>query len=102
MPGHADGHREILGVASSEDGAGWLAFLRGRVARGPAVGVHAGAYDLRAARPGIGAGTARPRRGRPRAKPPREARKRREGLIERRSWCDGRFARTALPPDQTA
>ena len=32
----ADGHREILGidVASSEDGAGWLAFLRGLVARG--------------------------------------------------------------------
>jgi putative transposase len=29
-------HREILGidVASSEDGAGWLAFLRGLVARG--------------------------------------------------------------------
>jgi transposase-like protein len=33
---NADGHREILGidVASSEDGAGWLAFLRGLVARG--------------------------------------------------------------------
>jgi putative transposase len=32
----ADGKREILGidVASSEDGAGWLAFLRGLVARG--------------------------------------------------------------------
>jgi transposase-like protein len=32
----ADGHREILGldVASGEDGAGWLAFLRGLVARG--------------------------------------------------------------------
>src|SRR6476620_5618062 len=31
-----DGHREILGldVTSSEDGAGWLAFLRGLVARG--------------------------------------------------------------------
>jgi putative transposase len=31
-----DGHREILGldVASSEDGAGWLAFLRGLTARG--------------------------------------------------------------------
>jgi transposase-like protein len=31
-----DGHREILGldVASAEDGAGWLAFLRGLVARG--------------------------------------------------------------------
>ena len=33
---NADGQREILGidVASSEDGAGWLAFLRGLVARG--------------------------------------------------------------------
>ena len=33
---NADGHREILGldVASCEDGAGWLAFLRGLVARG--------------------------------------------------------------------
>ena len=33
---NADGHREILGidVASSEDCAGWLAFLRGLVARG--------------------------------------------------------------------
>ena len=33
---NADGHREILGldVATSEDGAGWLAFLRTLVARG--------------------------------------------------------------------
>jgi putative transposase len=33
---NADGHREVLGVdvTSSEDGAGWLAFLRGLVARG--------------------------------------------------------------------
>jgi transposase-like protein len=33
---NASGKREILGidVASSEDGAGWLAFLRGLVARG--------------------------------------------------------------------
>src|ERR1700755_3305284 len=33
---NADGHREILGldVTSGEDGAGWLAFLRGLVARG--------------------------------------------------------------------
>jgi putative transposase len=33
---NADGHREILGleVATAEDGAGWLAFLRGLVARG--------------------------------------------------------------------
>ena len=33
---NADGHREILGVqvASSEDGAGWLAFFRDLVARG--------------------------------------------------------------------
>jgi putative transposase len=33
---NADGHREILGldVASTEDGAGWLAFWRGLVARG--------------------------------------------------------------------
>jgi transposase-like protein len=33
---NADGHREILGidVTSSEDGAGWMAFLRGLVARG--------------------------------------------------------------------
>lgn len=33
---NTDGHREILGleVATSEDGAGWLAFLRGLVARG--------------------------------------------------------------------
>ena len=31
-----EGHREILGlqVASSEDGAGWLAFFRDFVARG--------------------------------------------------------------------
>jgi transposase-like protein len=33
---NADGHREVLGidVASGEDGAGWLAFFRGLVARG--------------------------------------------------------------------
>jgi transposase-like protein len=33
---NADGHREILGldVVTSEDGAGWSAFLRGLVARG--------------------------------------------------------------------
>jgi putative transposase len=33
---NADGHREILGVdvVSAEDGAGWLAFCRGLVARG--------------------------------------------------------------------
>ena len=33
---NADGYREILGldVTSSEDGAGWLAFLRGLAARG--------------------------------------------------------------------
>jgi putative transposase len=33
---NGDGHREILGldVTSREDGAGWLAFLRGLVARG--------------------------------------------------------------------
>jgi transposase-like protein len=33
---NADGHREILGldVVTGEDGAGWLAFLRGLVARG--------------------------------------------------------------------
>jgi putative transposase len=33
---NADGYREILGldVASAEDGVGWLAFLRGLVARG--------------------------------------------------------------------
>jgi putative transposase len=33
---NAEGHREILGIdiASSEDGAGWLAFLRSLVARG--------------------------------------------------------------------
>ncbi|MGH3369384.1 MAG: IS256 family transposase, partial [Nocardioidaceae bacterium] len=33
---NADGHREILGldVITGEDGAGWLAFLRGLVARG--------------------------------------------------------------------
>src|SRR5690242_11245341 len=33
---NAGGHREVLGldVASAEDGAGWLAFLRGLVARG--------------------------------------------------------------------
>ncbi len=33
---NADGHREILGldVTTSEDGAGWLAFLRSLVARG--------------------------------------------------------------------
>ncbi len=34
---NADRHREILGgeVTSAEDGAGWLAFFRGLVARGP-------------------------------------------------------------------
>ena len=33
---NADGHREILGidVATCEDGAGWLAFLRSLTARG--------------------------------------------------------------------
>jgi transposase-like protein len=33
---NADGHREVLGldVFTTEDGAGWLAFLRGLVARG--------------------------------------------------------------------
>jgi putative transposase len=33
---NADGQREVLGidVASGEDGAGWLAFLRSLVARG--------------------------------------------------------------------
>jgi hypothetical protein len=33
---NADGHREVLGfdVITSEDGAGWLTFLRGLVARG--------------------------------------------------------------------
>jgi putative transposase len=33
---NADGKREILGldVTSSEDGAGWLTFFRGLVARG--------------------------------------------------------------------
>jgi hypothetical protein len=33
---NADGHREVLGVdvLTSEDGAGWTAFLRGLVARG--------------------------------------------------------------------
>jgi transposase-like protein len=33
---NANGHREILGfeVTSAEDGAGWLAFFRGRAARG--------------------------------------------------------------------
>lgn len=36
---NADGHREILGVevTSAEDGAGWLAFLRGLVACGDVV-----------------------------------------------------------------
>jgi transposase-like protein len=34
---NADGRREIFGpdVTSAEDGAGWLAFLRSLVARGP-------------------------------------------------------------------
>jgi putative transposase len=33
---NADGHREILGLdlVTTEDGAGWTAFLRGLVARG--------------------------------------------------------------------
>jgi putative transposase len=33
---NVDGHREVLGldVITGEDGAGWLAFLRGLVARG--------------------------------------------------------------------
>jgi transposase-like protein len=32
---NADGHREVLGVdvITTEDGAGWTAFLRGLVAR---------------------------------------------------------------------
>ena len=43
---NAEGHREVLGfdVITTEDGAGWLAFLRGLVARGLA-GMHPG--DLR-------------------------------------------------------
>jgi putative transposase len=43
---NAEGHREVLGfdIFTSEDGAGWLAFLRGLVARGLA-GTHLG--DLR-------------------------------------------------------
>ena len=43
---NAEGHREVLGldVITTEDGAGWLAFLRGLVARGLA-GTHPG--DLR-------------------------------------------------------
>ena len=46
---NADGHREILGleVTSSEDGAGWLAFLRGLVARGLS-GVHMVTSDCHA------------------------------------------------------
>ncbi len=34
---NAEGYREILGiqVTSAEDGAGWLAFFRDLVARGP-------------------------------------------------------------------
>ena len=34
---NAEGHREVLGldVITTEDGTGWLAFLRGLVARGP-------------------------------------------------------------------
>src|SRR6266705_55879 len=76
---NAGGKREILGieVASSEDGAGWLAFLRGLAAlqdplppqpahQGaqvrPAVGVHPGAHHLRAARRRLGPGPAPPRR----------------------------------------
>jgi Transposase, Mutator family len=49
---NADGHREILGldVTSGEDGAGWLAFLRGLVARGLS-GVQLVISD---AHPGIG------------------------------------------------
>ena len=44
--GQRDGHREVLGldVVTTEDGAGWLAFLRGLVARGLAGRV---AGDLR-------------------------------------------------------
>ncbi len=49
---NADGYREILGidVTSSEDGAGWLAFLRGLAARGLS-GVAAG-DQRRPRRPG--------------------------------------------------
>src|SRR5262249_19963345 len=112
---NAEGYREILGVdvTSSEDGAGWLAFLRGLAARGlsgvalvisddhaelvnsiaaarggaarpvaalpaplppqpanqgaqdrPAVGVHPGPHDLRAARRRLRARPARPGRRR--------------------------------------
>ncbi len=60
---NADGHREILGidVITGEDGAGWLAFLRGLVARGLA-GVqlvtsdaHPGLVDaIRSTLPGAG------------------------------------------------
>jgi len=59
---NVDGHREILGVdvITGEDGAGWLAFLRGLVARGLS-GVqlvtsdaHAGLVDaIRSTLPGV-------------------------------------------------
>src|SRR3954463_989674 len=67
---NADGHREILGldVASAEDGAGWLAFLRGLVARGLS-GVQLVISD---AHPGLVAaiGSAPPRAGRARGRTP--------------------------------
>ena len=49
---NAEGHREVLGfdVITTEDGAGWLAFLRGLVARGLA-GTHPG-HLRRPRRPG--------------------------------------------------
>ena len=73
----ADGHREILGldVASSEDGAGWPAFLRGLAARSLAVvqlvtstattGRGTRSLPCRPARPGIHA-----RRTTPGTRPP--------------------------------
>jgi putative transposase len=46
---NADGYREILGVdvTSAEDGAGWLTFFRGLVARGLS-GVHLVTSDAHA------------------------------------------------------
>jgi putative transposase len=57
---NADGKREILGldVTSSEDGAGWLAFFRGLVARGLA-GVRLVTSDAHAGRGTAGTRSAR-------------------------------------------
>jgi transposase-like protein len=96
---NVEGDREVLGfdVITTEDGAGWLAFLRGHrrgvatlphpfhaqpvdpgAPLGPDDGGHVGAHDLRPARRRLGVGPARPgRRATDRAVPHRRRTSRR-------------------------